>query len=103
MNIDNTMGIFVPEVITPSGFTLTNVYMSFFNQPMYLIPLGGNLCRVSATYKIWVNETKTPDSSMKFPLVLDNVSTDNLFPSLYNALKTQYPGATDIITNDISV
>jgi hypothetical protein len=90
------MGIFVPQVITPAGFTLSNVYMSFYRQPMYIVPLGSNLCRVNATYKIWVNESKRPDSSMKFPLFINEVSADNLFTTLYTSLKALYPGAQDV-------
>jgi len=90
------MGIFVPEVITPSGFTLSNVYMSFYRQPMYIVPLGSNLCRVNATYKIWVNESKIPESSMKFPLFINEVAVDNLFTNLYSSLKALYPGAQNI-------
>lgn len=91
------MGIFVPEAKIPSGFTLSNVYMSFYQQPMYIFPYGSNLCKVNASYKIWVNESKTPDTNMKFPLSLNSAPIDNLFPTLYTQLKQMYPGATDVL------
>jgi hypothetical protein len=125
------MGIFVPSATLPSGVTVSNVYMSFSNEVVYLgqlpagyvpqpssappkpavpPPPGGPPLvdtsikeypyrwRISSTYKVYSGQTSRGNSEIKIHVEVDiNDLNTNPYGLLYNKLKAQYPGSTDVI------
>jgi len=87
------MGIIVPEATLPSGVVLSNVYMSFSGEPVYVSPTGPNQCQIYSYYKVWTDVTKSRGSDIRILLTVPNVdSSVPVYTALYDALKNVYPG-----------
>jgi len=94
------MGIFVPEATLPSGFTLTNVYMSFSGEPVYLSPMGPSQCQIYSYYKVWTDNSKSKPSDIRILLTIQGADSNvSAYTTLYNALKSMYPNAQDSLVN----
>jgi hypothetical protein len=90
------MGILVPEATLPSGFTLTNAYMSFSGEPVYLTPTGSGQCQIYSYYKVWTDSSKDKPSDIRILLSIQGADSSlSAYETLYNVLKEQYPGAQD--------
>jgi hypothetical protein len=91
------MGILVPEATLPSGFTLSNVYMSFSGEPVYISPMGPGRCQIYSYYKVWADVTKGKPSDIRILLTVQGADSDlSAYTVLYDALKEQYPGSEDV-------
>jgi hypothetical protein len=89
------MGILVSEANLPMGVTLSNVYISFSGEVIYIIPRDGQY-NISTYYKIYKDETKQPDTNIRISI---NVQTSDIsssvYTSLYDNLKQIYPDSVD--------
>jgi len=91
------MGILVPEATLPSGFTLTNAYMSFSGEAVQTLkhPYTGEYV-LSSNYRVFSNPSKQPDTNIREPLMVPYSNLDQgVFTVLYTALKELYPGSHD--------
>lgn len=93
------MGIFVPEATLPMGVSLSNVYMSFSSESIY-VSSGSGQYNINSYYKVFKDETKIPDTNIRIPISasVDDIKGHDVYSILYNELKTIYPGSQDIIT-----
>jgi len=91
------MGILVSDCVLPSGISVSNVYMSFDSEVIYVSPksLDGRYT-ITANYKVYKDETKQPDTNIRIPL---NVQVSDIsvgvYTSLYENLKQIYPSSVD--------
>jgi hypothetical protein len=91
------MGILVPEATLPSGFTLSNVYMSFSHEPVYISPTGPDRCQIYSYYKVWADVEKSKPSDIRILLTVQGADSSlSAYTVLYDALKEQYPGSEDV-------
>jgi hypothetical protein len=92
------MGILVPLATLPSGVTLQNVYMTFTGEVLYVTKTQNGMFMVRSFYRIYKDYASRNGPSNIRVEVSVNVQnpTDNPFGVLYDQLKLQYPGATDI-------
>jgi hypothetical protein len=91
------MGILVPEATLPSGFTLSNVYMSFSHEPVYISPMGPSRCQIYSYYKVWADVEKSKPSDIRILLTVQGADSSlSAYTVLYDALKEQYPGSEDV-------
>jgi len=93
------MGIIVPEATLPMGITLSNVYMSFSGEAIY-VSSGSGLYNINGIYKVFKDETKTPDTNIRIPIsaTINDIKDKDVYTILYTQLKTIYPGSQDVIT-----
>jgi len=90
------MGILVPEATLPSGITLSNVYMSFSGEAVFIGPTGPGRCQVYSYYKVWPDVEKTKPSDIRILLTVQEADPSvSAYTVLYDALKEQYPGSVD--------
>lgn len=90
------MGILVSEGTLPSGLPVSNVYMSFGNDVIYVYPMGNNMYSVRGEYKVYKDETKNPGTDIRIQFVVQAADiTSGVFAILYEKLKETYPDSTD--------
>jgi hypothetical protein len=91
------MGILVSEGVLPSGIPVSNVYMSFDSEVIYVSPRNADgRYIITANYKIFKDDTKQPSSDVRLPLAIQvNDITVGVFQSLYENLKQIYPSSVD--------
>lgn len=90
------MGILVPECVLPSGIPISNVYMSFNSEVVYIGKGPDGSYVVQSHYKVYKDETKQPDANIRIPLTVqvDDISV-GVFTYLYENLKQLYPNSID--------
>lgn len=107
------MGIFVPEATLPTGIKLSNVYMSFSGEVLFVSQLGPNTAanpaqnrfnpaivwQVSSHYKVYPSKPKRgQDSNIKVPFSTTvEVFDRSPYDLMYKALMDYYPSAQSII------
>lgn len=102
------MGILVPEASLPMGVTVSNVYMSFTGEVIYISPQtqSNKMYVVSSSYKIYKDSTHIPETNIRIPISIPLYSMNqsgvpsNPYEMLYNELKLMYPGSTDVIESN---
>jgi hypothetical protein len=92
------MGILVPEASIPMGISLSNVYMSFTSENIYVCS-GSGKYNINSYYKIFKDQTKIPDTNIRIPIsvTIDDIKDRDVYSILYSELKTIYSGSQDII------
>lgn len=88
------MGLLVSGNL-PSGIPVSNVYMSFNGETVYVTPRDGTYY-VSSSYRVFNDQTKTPGTDMHIPIM--TIVTDispGVYTLLYNELKNIYPDSQD--------
>lgn len=93
------MGILVNEGTLPSGLPVSNVYMSFGNDVIYVYPKSGNdMYTVRGEYKVYRDETKFPGTDIRIQTSTEvsDIST-GVFQILYQKLKEEYPDSQDVM------
>ena len=96
------MGILVPEAVLPMGIAVSNVYMSFSGEVVYIYPRDADkLYRVQSHYKMYKDQTRTPDTPIRIPIFI-NVTDISLggYHYLYEKLKQSYPNSIDVIETE---
>lgn len=93
------MGILVSEAYLPMGITVSNVYMSFFGEMIYVYPRDAdNLYQLKTYYRVYKDQEKNLDTNIRIPI---NVSISDIrcdiYTILYEKLKSFYPNSVDII------
>jgi hypothetical protein len=91
------MGILVADGVLPSGIPVSNVYMSFDSEVIYVSPRGADeRYTVTANYKVFKDDTKQPNSDVRIPFAIQvNDISVGVFQSLYENLKQIYPSSVD--------
>lgn len=93
------MGILVPQATLPSGIVLTNVYMTFTGEVLYVNKLPSGLYMIRCFYRVYkdyASRTQQPNVRVEASITVQDPN-DNPFKMLYEVLKAQYPGATDVL------
>jgi hypothetical protein len=93
------MGILVSEGILPSGIPVSNVYMSFGSEIVYVSPKNpDDLYTINTYYKVYKDETKALNTDIRIPFSVEvNDMSVGIFHFLYEKLKGFYPNSTDVI------
>jgi hypothetical protein len=93
------MGILVPQATLPSGIVLSNVYMTFTGEVLYVNKLQSGLYMIRCFYRVYkdyASRTQQPNIRVEASVNVQDPN-NNPFKMLYDALKAQYPGATDVL------
>lgn len=91
------MGIIVTEGILPSGIPVSNVYMSFASEIVYVSPkTPTDIYILNTYYKVFKDNTKEPNSDVRIPFFVQvsDISV-GVYTSLYENLKQIYPDSVD--------
>jgi hypothetical protein len=90
------MGITVPQATLPSGINVSNVYMSFANEVIYISPTSNSKNVINSYYNVYKDSTKTLGTNIRIPIcvIVDDISV-SVYTLLYDNLKQTYPGSTD--------
>jgi hypothetical protein len=91
------MGILVTDGILPSGIPVSNVYMSFDSEIIYVSPKSEDgRYTIQAHYKVFKDATKElkPDIRLHIAIQVNDISV-GVFQSLYENLKQFYPSSVD--------
>jgi hypothetical protein len=101
------MGIFVPEATLPSGVVVSNVYMSFTDEAVYIAQLAAGPGRpqnakwnVASHYRVFKDKAAalSKKSNIRIPYQVPVEKLDkNSYTLLYEGLKKEYPGSYDDI------
>lgn len=93
------MGILVPEAAIPMGLTLSNVYISFTGEQVYVQSVrGSNVFIINSVYKVYKDETRQPDTNIRIPLAIQvNDISVGVYTLLYESLKQIYSNSIDVI------
>ena len=91
------MGILVNEGVLPSGIPVSNVYMSFGSEIVYVSPKSpDDLYTINTYYKVYKDDTKQPDTNIRIPFAIQvNDISVGVYTSLYENLKQIYPDSVD--------
>lgn len=97
------MGIILTDVYTlSSNIQLSNVYISFFNEQLFLQPQvfddGTKGFMASSNYRLYKDKTardEVRDVVEKAPIMNTTDSLENAYNSLYVALKQKFPNSVD--------
>jgi hypothetical protein len=91
------MGILVPESVLPSGIAISNVYMSFTSETIY-VRKNQTKYSISSWYRVYKDDTKQLDSNIRIPILceVDDIS-QGVYEILYDKLKEHYPDSFDVI------
>lgn len=92
------MGILVPEANLPMGLVLSNVYISFGGETVYVNPKNQlDMYRVSTTYRVYKDPSKEGGTNITVPISVsvEDIARDSIFGILYEELKIIYPGSVD--------
>ena len=91
------MGILVTDGILPSGIPVSNIYMSFDSEVIYVSPKNADgIYTIPANYKVFKDDTKQPNSDVRIPLAIQvNDISVGVYTSLYENLKQIYPDSVD--------
>ena len=92
------MGIIVTNGTLPSGIPISNVYMSFSEEPVYTVQQGENW-RINSYYNVFSDPSKSGGSNIRVNLVTttSNIAEGSPYYFLYDALKNVYPNNIDSI------
>ena len=95
------MGIFVPTATLPSGITVSNVYMTFANEIVYIMQMNASGSYQVTSYCNVFSDRKTArsgtPSNIRFNVTTKGSNVVCGYQALYNELKTRYPDALDVI------
>jgi hypothetical protein len=97
------MGILASGTL-PSGVQVSNVYMSFCNETIYVKSNSDfNIFEYTTCYKVFADPTKAGGPAARIPLqfIVPNTAYDqSAFKIAYAHLKTLYPDSVDYFPND---
>jgi len=92
------MGIIVTDGTLPSGIPLTNVYMSFSGEPVYVLK-DGDVWKIHSYYSVFSDPSKSNGSNIRVNLTTttSNIAEGSPYYFLYCALKMLYPNNIDSV------
>ena len=80
----------------PSGITVSNVYLSFNIELVYVFPIENGLYRINSSYKIFTDSTKADGTDIRIPICIQTSDiSSGVYTLLYNELKNIYPNNVD--------
>lgn len=91
------MGIQVNSgILTNGGVTLTNVYMCFRDEVIYVTPCRAHTFMINTYYRIYNKSTDIfPD--VRVPLVINSFDpSKSVYTCIYDELKRLYPDSINI-------
>jgi hypothetical protein len=97
------MGIFVPSATLPSGITVSNVYMSFTNEVLYVMQspdTSSGLYQMTSYCNVFPSRESVKQgvqSNIRFNVTTQVSNVICGYQALYNKLKNMYPSALDVI------
>ena len=92
------MGIFVPTATLPSGITVSNVYMSFANEVLYVMQSDTQQYQVTSYCNVFKSKAHVKNtSSIRFNVTTKVSNIVCGYQALYSELKGMYPGSVDVI------
>jgi hypothetical protein len=93
------MGILLEQANLPSGISVSNVYMSFSGEVIYVVPnLGSNNYNINTHYKIFRDQSKQLDANIRIPIHVEVTDISvGVYHYLYEKLKSYYPDSIDVI------
>lgn len=97
------MGIILTDVYTlPSGIELSNAYVSFFQEQLFLQPQNfpdiGQGFMVNSCYRVYKDKTareEIKDVVEKGAIMNTTSSLSDAYTQLYTALKLKFPNSID--------
>lgn len=93
------MGLLVNSGILPGGVSVSNIYMTFSDFPVYIMPKGKGQYDIRGFYSVYPSETasrSTRDTSIELVATVTDVS-GCLHTMLYAQLKSLYPDSTNML------
>ena len=94
------MGILASGTL-PSGVQLSNVYISFNDESIYVRPNDMNqTIEYTVCYKVFADPSKQGGSLCRVPMQVGvpiDEDTKRSYDVIYDHLKTLWPGSTDVI------
>lgn len=92
------MGLLVNSATLPCGVTLSNVYMTFSDFPVYLMPKGNGQYIARGTYSVYSSQERRSarETSVDVNFIVKDV-TPSLHVILYNQLRLEYPDSINIL------
>jgi hypothetical protein len=94
------MGILVPEATLPSGIYVSNVYMSFSGEVVYVTPRNEDgRYRVNTWYRVYKDDTRQPDTNIRIPMsvTVNDIGERHVYDILYEELRALYQQSTNIL------
>ena len=92
------MGIIIPEVILPSQIKISNVYVSFSDEIIYVFNNNNGSWRINSHYKFFSDQTKSNGTNIRIPIEIMTTNIEaGVYSMLYKKIKEIYPDSVDII------
>ena len=94
------MGILVTDGVLPSGIPVSNVYMSFDSEVIYVAPRNSDgQYLVKSQYRVFKDDTKQPSSDIRIPMsvTVNDIRERHVYDILYDELRALYPQSTNIL------
>lgn len=92
------MGLYVNNGVLPGGVQVNNVYMTFSDFPVYIMPKGKGQYDIRGFYTVYPSETNRQirDTNIEFTATVTDVSAP-LHSMLYAQLKVLYPDSINML------
>jgi hypothetical protein len=93
------MGLLVNNGTLPGGIEVSNIYMTFSDFPVYIMPKGKGQYDIRGFYSVYPSESAprtTRDTSIELTAPVTDVS-GSLHSMLYAQLKSLYPDSTNML------
>ena len=94
------MGILVTDGVLPSGIPVSNVYISFDSEVVYVAPRDSDgRYIVQSHYRVFKDDTKQPNSNIRIPIsvTVNDIGERPVYDILYEELRALYPQSTNIL------
>jgi hypothetical protein len=93
------MGLLVNSATLPCGVTVNNIYMTFSDFPVYIMPKEKGQYEIRGFYTMYPSETSpraSRDTGVELAALVTDVS-GSLHSMLYSQLKTLYPDSINML------
>lgn len=91
------MGILVNTGILPDGIAVSNVYMSFRQEIIYVTPGITPKFIIDCKYRVYPGADKKSSYEIRVPIQAEtNDISQGVYTYLYNQLKSAYPDSNNI-------
>jgi len=94
------MGILVTDGVLPSGIPVSNVYMSFDSEVVYVAPRDPDgRYIIQSQYRVFKDDTKQPSSNIRIPVsvTVNDIGERPIYDILYDELRALYQQSTNIL------
>lgn len=92
------MGVIIPEAVLPSQIKISNVYVSFSDEIIYVFSNNNESWRINSHYKFFSDQTKSNGTNIRIPIEVNTTNIEaGVYSILYQKIKEIYPDSIDII------